>query len=48
MVVLAVLPQVRGQFIDAPGQYGYLHLRRTRILVVDAGFLDDFALLPCA
>jgi len=41
MVILAVLPQMRGQFIDAPGQYGHLHLRRAGILVVDARFLDD-------
>ena len=48
VVILAVLPQMRGQFIDALGQYGHLHLRRASVLVVDAGFLDDLCLLPCA
>lgn len=48
VVILLVFPQMRGELIDALGQYCNLHLWGASILVVDGCFLDDLGLLSDA
>lgn len=45
VVVLAMLLQMIGKFMDLLAQKSNLNLGRTAILVVDASFLDDLNLL---
>lgn len=44
MHIFLVRLQMLGQLIDALREDGDLHLRRTGILIVDSGFLDDLLL----